>query len=63
MSRILCKYIQFFNRRRTSSVSDKYSNFMAKDELEKVLLEATANENWNIANTKLMTIADATYNP
>jgi hypothetical protein len=36
---------------------------MAKDELEKVLLEATANENWNIANTKLMSIADATYNP
>jgi len=34
---------------------------MAKDELEKVLLEATANENWNIANSKLMQIADASY--
>ena len=43
-------------------MTDKYQTYMAKDELEKVLIEATANENWNIANTKLMQIADASYN-
>ena len=36
---------------------------MAKDELDKLLLEATANENWNISNSKLIEIADATYSP
>jgi len=35
---------------------------MAKDDLEKVLVEATANENWNISNSKLLQISDATYN-
>lgn len=34
---------------------------MAKDDLDKLLLEATSNENWNISNTKLLQIADATY--
>jgi len=27
---------------------------MAKDELDKLLIEATANENWNISNTKML---------
>lgn len=36
---------------------------MAKDELDKLLLEATANENWSISNSKLLNISDATYNP
>ena len=35
---------------------------MAKDDLEKVLIEATANENWNVSNSKLLQISDATYN-
>ena len=43
-------------------MSDTYSGYMAKDDLEKVLVEATANENWNISNTKLLQIADSTYN-
>ena len=43
-------------------MTDKYQSYIAKDELEKVLIEATANENWNIANSKLMQIADASYN-
>ena len=47
---------------RAGKVSDTYSGYMAKDELEKVLVEATANENWNISNTKLLQISDATYN-
>lgn len=37
------------------------STYMAKDELEKLLVEATANENWNISNTKMLQISDATY--
>ena len=47
---------------RTGRVTDSYAGYMAKDELEKVLVEATANENWNISNSKLLQIADATYN-
>ena len=43
-------------------MTDTYAGYMAKDELEKVLVEATANENWNISNSKLLQIADATYN-
>jgi hypothetical protein len=34
---------------------------MAKDEIEKILVEATSNENWNISNTKLTILSDATY--
>jgi hypothetical protein len=34
---------------------------MAKDDLEKLLVEATANENWNISNSKMLQISDATY--
>ena len=43
-------------------MTDTYAGYMAKDELEKLLVEATANENWNISNSKLLSIADATYN-
>jgi len=43
-------------------VADTYAGYMAKDDLERVLVEATANENWNISNSKLLQIADATYN-
>jgi hypothetical protein len=27
--------------------------YIAKDEVDKILIEATANENWNISNSKL----------
>ena len=37
------------------------STYMAKDELEKLLVEATANENWNSSNTKMLQISDAAY--
>jgi len=43
-------------------MADTYSGYMAKDDLEKVLVEATANENWNISNSKLLQISDATFN-
>jgi len=44
-----------------SKASDKYAGYMAKDDLERALVEATANENWNVSNTLLLTISDATY--
>lgn len=58
-----CKYQSHFLTAHysTSSVTDKYSTYMAKDELEKSLIEATANENWNISNSKMLQISDATY--
>ena len=31
-------------------------------EYKKILSEATSNENWNIANSKLQVLADHTYN-
>jgi hypothetical protein len=34
---------------------------MAKDDLEKLLIEATTDENWSVGNTKLLQLADATY--
>ena len=43
-------------------MQDTYAGYMAKDDLERNMVEATANENWNVANTKLLVIADATYN-
>ena len=33
-----------------------------KVEYKKILTEATSNENWNIANSKLQVLADHTYN-
>ncbi len=39
---------------RKSKATDSLSGYMAKDELEKLLVEATANENWNISNTKML---------
>ena len=31
-------------------------------EYKQILKEATSNENWNIANSKLQVLADSTYN-
>ena len=46
---------------RQSKASDSYSTYMAKDDIEKILVEATSNENWNISNSNLMQLSDATY--
>jgi hypothetical protein len=35
--------------------------YIAKDEVDKILIEATANENWNISNSKLQILADASF--
>lgn len=34
----------------------------SKSEIDKILIEATSNENWNIANSKLQILADAAHN-
>jgi len=36
-------------------------SYTSRNEIDKILIEATSNENWNISNSKLQTIADATY--
>ena len=62
----MCKFamsthLTDFNFCRAAKATDTYGHYMAKDDLERVLVEATANENWNIANTKLLQISDASY--
>ena len=42
-------------------MKDTVGSYTAKTEVEKILIEATGNENWNIANSKLQTLSDATY--
>lgn len=44
-----------------SNVKDKTGLFNSP-EYKKILTEATSNENWNIANSKLQVLADHTYN-
>ena len=44
-------------------MKDTVVTYTAKSEVDKILVEATANENWNIANSKLQTLADASYSP
>lgn len=36
-------------------------SIVSRSEVEKVLIEVTANENWNAANSKLQILADASY--
>ena len=40
----------------------KQKGFFATAEYKKILQEATSNENWNIANSKLQVLADHTFN-
>ena len=35
--------------------------YTSKSEVDKLLIEATADENWNISNSKLQVLADSTY--
>ena len=46
-----------------SSIKDKSAGMVFNQpEYKKILTEATSNENWNIANSKLQVLADHTYN-
>jgi hypothetical protein len=43
-------------------MKDTVATYTTTNELDKVLLEATANENWNLSNTKLTLLADRCHN-
>ena len=45
--------IDFSIHYRKEKVKDTVVTYTAKNEVDKILVEATANENWNIANSKL----------
>jgi hypothetical protein len=42
-------------------VKETVVSYTARSEVDKILIEATANENWNIPNSKLQVLADAAY--
>ncbi|TNV82238.1 hypothetical protein FGO68_gene17554 [Halteria grandinella] len=42
-------------------VKETVVSYTARSEIDKVLIEATANENWNVPNSKLQILADAAY--
>jgi len=42
-------------------VRDTVGSYTARTEVDKLLIEATANENWNVSNTKLQILADASF--
>ena len=46
---------------RKERVKETVVSYVSRSDVDKILIEATANENWNIANTKLQTLADAAY--
>lgn len=62
---ILCKTYHrspsLTNYYSKEKMKDTVHTYTAKTEVDKILIEATGNENWNIANSKLQTLADATY--
>ena len=60
-----CNIQPFLNRLslRKEKVKDTVVTYTAKSDVDKILVEATTNENWNIANSKLQTLADASFNP
>jgi hypothetical protein len=47
----LWKTSLIFNRKER--VKETVVSYVSRSEVDKILIEATANENWNIANTKL----------
>jgi hypothetical protein len=59
MCRGTAKTFLIFNRKER--VKETVVSYVSRSEVDKILIEATANENWNIANTKLQTLADAAY--
>ena len=46
---------------RKEKVKETVVSYVSRSDVDKILIEATANENWNISNTKLQTLADAAY--
>ncbi|CDW83750.1 UNKNOWN [Stylonychia lemnae] len=42
-------------------MKETVTSYTSKSDIEKILIEATGNENWNIANSKLQMLADAAH--
>lgn len=53
-------FFQTYNLyKRKEKVKETVVSYTSKSEIDKILIEATANENWNISNSKLQILADA----
>ena len=46
---------------RKEKVKETVVTYTSKSDVDKILIEATANENWNISNSKLQILADASH--
>jgi hypothetical protein len=46
---------------RKEKVKETVVTYTSKSEVDKILIEATSNENWNVPNSKLQVLADAAY--
>ena len=46
---------------RKEKVKETVVSYVSRSEVDKILIEATSNENWNMSNTKLQILADASY--
>jgi hypothetical protein len=46
---------------RKERVKETVVSYTSRSEIDKVLIEVTANESWNVPNTKLQTLADASF--
>ena len=42
-----------YNLNRKEKVKETVVTYTSRSEVDKILIEATANENWNVANSKL----------
>jgi hypothetical protein len=42
-------------------VKETVVSYTSRSEIDRILVEATANENWNLPNSKLQTLADASF--
>ena len=58
-----CKqdHTHLFIQYRKEKVKETVVSYTSRSEIDKILIEATANENWNVPNSKLQVIADASY--
>lgn len=46
---------------RKEKVKETVVTYTSRSEVDKILIEATANENWNVPNSKLQVLADAAF--
>ncbi len=49
----LCKYHPHITLHSKEKMKETVVTYTSRNEVDKLLIEATANENWNISNSKL----------